>query len=70
METYKYPSILLGGDTMKLFPEFEHEDFGHADGDGSGIYSSDDRTRMLEEDQISAWEAAFMDGWDESAHEV
>ena len=31
-----------------------------------GIYSPDERTDMLENDEISGWEAAFMDGYDES----
>ena len=29
-----------------------------------GIYSEDDRSDMLDNDEISGWEAAFMDGWD------
>ncbi len=31
-----------------------------------GIYSQDTRSDMLENDEISGWEAAFMDGWDKS----
>ena len=35
--------------------------------DDLGIYSSREREEALEEDEISAWEAGFMQGWDEAA---
>lgn len=34
--------------------------------DTESIYSSTDRSQLLEDDEISTWEAAFMEGWDDS----
>jgi len=48
-------------------PDFEHEEFDVPKDDGWGIYSKEARLSMLDEDQIEGWEAAFMEGWDESA---
>jgi len=34
--------------------------------ESEGFYSKDYRSALLENDEISAWEAAFMEGWDDA----
>ncbi len=34
------------------------------------IYDEDSRDRMLENDEISPWESAFMQGWDRAGDDM
>lgn len=47
----------LGGEAMK---EPENEDWEDED---ELVYSDDEREDLVENDEISSWEAAFIKGW-------
>ncbi|MDO8741163.1 MAG: hypothetical protein Q7J54_06340 [Candidatus Woesearchaeota archaeon] len=50
----------LGGEAMK-----EPEDKDLEDEDEL-VYSDDEREELVENDEISSWEAAFIKGWKEA----
>ena len=44
--------------------EFPEEKYNEEEGADEEVYSSDGRSKLVEDDEISPWEAAFMEGAD------
>ena len=55
---------MLGCGRMVFKIEFEEEDRPIADGDD--VYSEKFRNRMVEDDELTPVESAFMEGWEKA----